>query len=204
MTKQQFSKAPGRFAVIVPAGIAAICMLTAAFGEAARSALRYERLGLADGEWWRIFTAHVVHLGPTHTLLNLAGFAALVWLFLEEIRPAEWLLCGVLAGAAIALGLWLQAPETQWYVGLSGVLHGWFALGAARTCATRRRFGLVMLSALGLKLLWEQLAGTMPFTQALEIGPVIVDAHLYGALAGGLFYVISDFRMLVGRSNAPL
>jgi rhomboid family GlyGly-CTERM serine protease len=188
----------------VPAGVAAICLLTAAFGDAARSALRYERLGLSDGQWWRLLTGHLVHLGPTHTLLNVAGLAALVWLFVEEIRPLEWLLSGALAGAGIALGLWLWAPETEWYVGLSGVLHGWFALGAARTCKTQRRFGLVMLSALAGKLLWEQLAGTMPFTQALAVGPVIVDAHLYGALGGVACYVISNLRTLVGGSAAPL
>ena len=188
----------------MPSGLGLICLLTAAFGEAARNSLRYERIALADGEWWRVLTGHLVHLGPAHTLLNLAGFAALVWLFLDEIRPREWLLSGAVAGVGIALGLYLRAPETQWYVGLSGVLHGWFALGAARTCTSRPQFGFVMLLGLCLKLLWEQLSGTLPFTQALEIGPVIVDAHLYGALAGALFYVISMLRALVGRSGTPL
>jgi rhomboid family GlyGly-CTERM serine protease len=190
--------------LLVPAGIAAVCLATAVLGESARQRLRYERIGLVDGEWWRAVTAHLVHLGPTHTLLNVAALAALAWLFIEEIRPAQWLLCGLLAALAIAAGLYLGDPQTQWYVGLSGVLHGWFVLGAARTSETRRSFGLIMLLGIVVKLAFEQLAGTMPFTQALEIGPVIVDAHLYGAVAGALFYVISRLKAVVGRSGAPL
>lgn len=188
----------------MPAALVLVCLVLAGFGDTAREALRYERLGLLDGQWWRAVTGHLVHLGATHTLLNLAGFGLLVWLFIDEIRPVEWLTAGLTAALAISLGLFALAPATDWYVGLSGVLHGYFALGAARTCHSQRRFGIVMLAALAAKLAWEQGLGTMPFTQALAIGPVIVDAHLYGALGGALFYVTSTLRTLVGRSDAPL
>lgn len=204
MTKPQYSRRYGRSVNLLPVGLTVICVITAAFGDAARFWLRYERAGLLDGEWWRIVTGHLVHLGPTHTLLNLAGFGLLLWLFIAEIRPWEWVAAGLVSAASIALGLFFWGPETDWYVGLSGVLHGWFAIGAARTCAKQARFGLAMLLGLAAKLIWEQLRGTMPFTLALDIGPVVVDAHLYGALGGALFYVISRLGMLVGRSGSPL
>lgn len=184
--------------------LAAVCLLTAAFGDSARAVLRYERGELLEGEWWRALSGHLVHLGVVHTVLNLAGFALLVWLFRAEVRRWAWLTVGLTAAVAISLGLALLNPQTHWYVGLSGVLHGWFAFGAARTLHNDARFGLLLLAALLAKLGWEQLSGAMPFTTALDIGPVVVAGHLYGALGGGLCYVIWRARMLVAASLRPL
>jgi rhomboid family GlyGly-CTERM serine protease len=204
VTKPQFSRRVRRAGYLLSAGLIVICLSTALLGDAARDWLRYERSGLLAGEWWRVMTGHLVHLGLAHTLLNLAGMGLLIWLFRVEIRPWEWFVAGLVSAACIALGLFAWAPETAWYVGLSGVLHGWFVVGAARTCESQPRFGAAMLLGLALKLTWEQLQGTMPFTLALDVGPVVVDAHLYGALGGALFYVTLRARVLVGRSGAPL
>ena len=43
-----------------------------------------------------------------------------------------------------------------------------------------------MLVIFAAKLGWEQLAGPLPFTGETAGGPVIVDAHLYGAVGGAL------------------
>ena len=204
MTKPQFSKRLCSAELAGHGALMGVCLLAAAFGDGGRAALRYERVGLLDGQWWRVVTGHLVHLGGVHTLLNLAGFALLIWLFQAEIRRWAWLTVGLAAAAAIALGLFLFSPQTQWYVGLSGVLHGWFAFGTARTLHSDLRFGLLLLVALLVKLGWEQFSGPMPFTTGLNIGPVVVDAHLYGALGGGLCYVAWRGRKLVAASERPL
>ena len=64
--------------------------------------LRYERAAIAAGELWRGISAHLVHLGFTHTLLNLAGFVLVIWLFRTDIRRWEWLTVGLVAAVTIA------------------------------------------------------------------------------------------------------
>ncbi len=53
--------------------IALLCVCIAAFGDAARELLRYERVAIAEGEYWRLLSAHFAHLGYPHQALNLAG-----------------------------------------------------------------------------------------------------------------------------------
>ena len=76
-------------------------------------------------------------------------------------------------------------PELDWYVGLSGVLHGCMAAGLAAWLA-RARDPLVLLVAVlfAAKLGWEQWQGPLPFTAGTLALPVIVEAHSYGALGG--------------------
>ena len=68
------------------------------------------------------------------------------------------------------------------------MLHGWFAAGAlamTRDSAPReRRFGAILLALIVLKLVYEQWLGPLPMTAESAGGPVVVDAHLFGALGG--------------------
>ena len=149
-------------------------------------ALRYHREAILHGQVWRLLSAHLLHLGWSHLLLNLCGLA-LVWaLFVDELAGAfGWV---VLLGSALGVGLGLLRfdPGLEWYVGLSGVLHGLFVAGALRRWPEQRLEASVMLAVVAGKLLWEQVMGPMPGTSAISGGNVIVDAHLFGAVGGCL------------------
>jgi rhomboid family GlyGly-CTERM serine protease len=150
-------------------------------GEAAEALLRYERGALAGGQWWRLLTAHVVHLDLRHALLNTAGLA-LVWaLFARNYSAKAWLAIVLGAMAAIDAGLWLRDSTVQWYVGSSGVLHGAMAAGALAHIRLAERDGWLLAALLGAKLIYEQTVGALPFSGS---DPVVVDAHLYGVLGG--------------------
>lgn len=153
--------------------------------------LRYQRAAILHGQVWRLFSAHLLHLGGSHLLLNLCGLA-LVWaLFVRELAGVVgWL---VLFGSALGVGLGLLFfdPRLEWYVGLSGVLHGLFVAGALRRWPEQRLEAGVMLAVVAGKLLWEQVMGPMPGTTAISGGNVIVDAHLFGAIGGGLVALLS-------------
>jgi hypothetical protein len=69
-------------------------------------------------------------------------------------------------------------------VGLSGILHGYVVAGALLLAARQSRIGLGLLASVAAKVAWEQYAGPIPFTQASAGGPVVVAAHLYGAVGG--------------------
>lgn len=156
------------------------------FGGPMSPSLRYQRDIILQGEWWRLVTGHLVHLGNSHLLLNLAGLVLLGWVFAPGLRAAHWLL--VLAGSwlALTLGFLLLEPQLQWYVGLSGVLHGLLLGALMLDNGLDLRARVILIVAVFLKLAWEQWAGELPLTASAAGGPVVVDAHLYGGLGGWL------------------
>jgi rhomboid family GlyGly-CTERM serine protease len=158
-----------------------LLLLLAASGDWGRSALQYERVALSHYQWWRLLSAHLVHLGWRHAWLNCAGLALLWMLFAREFAPRRWLWIVLLSAASIDAGLWLLRPEVDWYLGASGVLHGTWAAGA---CAMYRRgdgYGAALLLLLVVKLVYEQQSGASLFDRDL---PLVSVAHLYGALGG--------------------
>lgn len=174
-------------------------MLVAALGGAsARAALRFDRAAIEAGEWWRLVSGHFVHLGWSHTWLNLAGLGLAAVLFAREYRHLEWLAIGLASVAAIDIALLALRPDLAWYVGLSGVLHGVYVAGALRWLLAREPEGWVLAVFLVAKLAWEQGFGALPLSASTAGGPVVVDAHLAGAL-GGLAVAMA----LAGRDATP-
>lgn len=174
----------GRY--IVPAGIAVLAVVAEVFGEAARSLLRYDRDGLADGESWRLVSGHIVHLGPSHMVMNVAALAVLALIFGNSMRSRDWLAAAVLSSLAIGGGLYWLSPAVGWYVGLSGVLHGFWAAACVRALAHGERDGLIFTSLILIKLGYETLIGPVPLTGAVAAGPVVEVAHAYGAAGGAV------------------
>lgn len=173
----------GRAAWVL-AALSAVLIVLAAVGEPLTTRLRFERAGIEAGELWRLLSGHLVHLGWQHLWLNVAGLLLIGVLFGQAYTVGAWLL--ILAGAVILMDLSFWQSGLEWYVGLSGLLHAGFAAGTLRWISGRLRDGFVLGAILVGKLAWEQIVGPMPFSEASAGGPVVVDAHLYGALGGGL------------------
>lgn len=163
-------------------------------GDSARMALRYERAAIGAGEWWRLLSAHAVHLDAHHFALNALGLV-LVWaLFAREYRAAGWALIVTGGALCISLGLWCFDPQVQWYVGASGVLHSVMAAGCVKRIADRQWDRYILAGGLVIKLAWEQVAHA-----EATLTPVIVDAHLFGAVGGGLIAAALCARMAIIR-----
>jgi rhomboid family GlyGly-CTERM serine protease len=161
---------------------ACISVLFELGGEPVRLALRYEKSAAWHGEYWRLLTGHFVHAGTAHLLLNVVGVGLIATLFFRDYSPRQWLMILLASVAAIDLGFVLFEPQLEWYVGLSGVLHGALAAGAVAWWQHEtRRFALALTAILVGKLSWEQWQGALPLSGDM---PVIVDAHLYGAFGG--------------------
>jgi len=157
--------------------IVLVLHLLLALGDTATLLLRYDRGAIAAGGWWRLLTAHIVHLDLHHLVLNEFGLV-LVWaLFADDFDAVEWIII-VLAGAlAISCGLWWLSPKVGWYVGASGVLHTIMGAGVAKHLVAREWDRWILLACVFAKLAYEQYGGHEPPL-------VVVDAHLYGALCG--------------------
>src|SRR5271156_1563169 len=106
-------------------------------GDSVSALLRYDRSAIAGGGWWRLLTAHIVHLDVHHLILNELGLVLMWSLFAQDYDAVDWCII-VLSGAlSISCGLWWLSPKVTWYVGASGVLHTVMAAGAAKHLIAR-------------------------------------------------------------------
>jgi rhomboid family GlyGly-CTERM serine protease len=146
-------------------------------GDSVGQLLRYDRSAIAAGGWWRLLTAHIVHLDVHHLVLNELGLVLMWSLFAQDYDAVEW--CAIVSAGALAIssGLWWLSPRVAWYVGASGVLHSVMAAGAAKHLAERSWDRWILVIGLCAKLASEQWGGS-------RAPMIVVDAHLYGACAG--------------------
>lgn len=149
--------------------------------------MRYERERIADGELWRLVSGHLVHLGPTHALMNIVALAVLALLLARYLKPIDWLWLFLVSALTIDAGLYWFSPNVTWYVGLSGVLHGFWAGATVFAWRDDRRQAAVLTALLIIKLSYESWYGPVPMTGAIAAGPVVAVAHAYGAFGGGCF-----------------
>lgn len=161
--------------------------------------LPYERVPIGEGEWWRLLTGNLIHLGWGHLGLNVAGLLAIGWLFAEDYTVTDWGFIFLLSGFTTSIGLYLFTPEIAWCVGLSGALHGLFAAGAIAWLFDGVAAGAWLLAGGAAKIAYEQMFGAMPMSAETIGGGVVTDAHLWGAIGG----VIGGIMIGVWRRKRP-
>ena len=179
----------------LPLALIAVATLAALAGDAGREWLRYDRVWVAQGETWRFLSAHIVHLGWTHLLLNSLGLLLVWYLVGANLNARRWLATMLVVIVCIDAGFWWLNPELLWYVGLSGLLHGMLVAGLLAALPRISAETAVLGVLLVLKLGWEQLGGPLPGSEVSSGGPVVVDAHLYGALGGAMGAFLTIIRV---------
>ena len=148
------------------------------------STFQFDRILVDQGQYWLLITGHLVHLNWTHWALNMAGLVIVAVFFSLYGNIFDWLFVLLFSAIVIGLGLYWFHPELIWYVGLSGVLHGLFIYGAIREIRFYPFSGYVLVLLLAAKLFWEYMSGPLPGSEEMTGGRVVVEAHMYGAMAG--------------------
>lgn len=159
------------------------------WGDNAANELMYRRSEIQVGQLWRLLTAHWVHLSMTHLVLNLLSLGGIWLLFREALAGVTGYLIVGLIAPALSLCLLAFHPGIEWYVGFSGVLHGLLMAGALLSWRGSPMLSALILLIVTAKLAIELLLGASPELEAFIHSPVLVPAHLYGALLGGLFVI---------------
>ncbi|ALP53105.1 hypothetical protein Tel_08010 [Candidatus Tenderia electrophaga] len=180
---------------LLPVVITLLALLLALGGDGVNEALRYQAAEIKGGELWRLLSGNLVHLGWGHTLMNLLGLGLIWGLFWGAFNQRQWLIITFVSALAVGLGLLAFNPQLLWYVGLSGVLHGLFVGGAVGGIRRGDRREAILLVAVVGKLMWEQFYGALPGSADMAGGPVIVDAHLYGAIGGAFAALLFKPRL---------
>lgn len=155
------------------------------------SVLRFDRHLIENGQWWLLLSGNFVHLGSSHLWMNLAGLALVVALVWQHYSVWQWAALTIMASLVVCVGLWRFNPEVLAYVGFSGTLHGLIIAGVIADIRIFPRSAVILLFLIAGKLVMEQLGGALPGSESVAGGRVVVDAHLYGAIAGGVFGVLA-------------
>ena len=162
--------------------------------------LRFSREEIAAGQWWRLLTGNLVHLGYPHLFLNLAGLAVISLLLAPAMTVPQWAVTGVVSMCGVGLGLWWFDPALYWYVGLSGALYGLLLGGAIAEFRQQKLIGAIIALYTVGKIVWEQIYGAVESSEKITGGNVIVNAHLYGMVCGGAAAFFLGW--VIGRSKA--
>jgi len=174
-------------AYAAPAAIGALAALTELGGEPLRQLFRYDRAAVAGGELWRLLTGHLEHLGPSHMVMNVIALSVLAFVLGPLLKPRDWIAVSLSSALAIDAGLYWLNPSIAWYVGLSGVLHGYWAAASVNGLIRRRPEALALTALILVKLGYETFVGSVPLTGEIAAGPVVTEAHAFGAAGGALW-----------------
>ncbi|WP_240467152.1 MULTISPECIES: rhombosortase [unclassified Comamonas] len=165
-----------------------------------RELLRYEVQAQALGQWWRMLTAHWVHLSWAHMAINACGL-----LLCCALADAMWTVRRLLTsmavlGAMVSLLLWGISPQVNDYVGLSGVLYGLIVWMLLPPVLLHRdgMAAMVLLVVMGW-LGWQSWVGPDLREQRLIGGYIVTQAHWFGVLGGILGALTGCSRQLRGR-----
>ncbi len=154
---------------------------------------------LEEGQWWRLFSAPLLHGGLLHILFNGVAlvFAGAV---LENAIGRAWF-AGLFAVSAVtgsAMSLLIN-PDSLISVGASGAIMGLFA--AAFAVGYRYPEGSPMRSFLISGSLRVLIPSMLPLFGGLTGEKIDYAAHLGGALGGA---AVGALLVLLWRREAPL
>src|SRR3546814_5092394 len=102
----------GRQAWLQAVMLAGLLLRLQAGGDETQAALRFSRQALEQGAWWRLFTAHFIHLGWAHTVLNIAGVLLCCALAPQLFNPYIWPRMACLA-FGVGISLWRSEEHTS-------------------------------------------------------------------------------------------
>ncbi len=154
------------------------------WGEPARDLFRYDVNQIDAGQWWRFLSANLVHTNWFHWGLNAVGIVLIWWIFRLQLTQSKWLIFFVILAPTHLMLLYWFAPELKWYVGFSGVLHGWLAAAAIFDIRCKYWVGYLLFFGLWGKVIWEYFYGSATGVEQLINAHVATEAHFSGVIMG--------------------
>ena len=161
----------------------------------------WDRSLIQQGEIWRLITGNFTHTNLPHLMMNATALTVFCFIFKDILNPKKlWLL---LFSISLLTGSFLLLSAMQSYVGLSGVLHGLFIWAAIEDIKQQRNTGWLLLIGVLAKIAWEQYFGASTSTISLINAKVATEAHLIGALSGGMLQLVNYILMFNKASDVP-
>ncbi|MDH5434440.1 MAG: rhombosortase [Gammaproteobacteria bacterium] len=182
--------------------IALLIIITQSFQPGSIELLRYESISVNQGEWWRLISANFTHANWNHVWLNLLGLILIDYIFQpfvnQKVRLTALSFC--IFTNLMLLHLFMTL---DWYVGLSGALHGFLItclLIAAKPLKPYAHLFIVLIAGkLFIEMNWE----VNDVTAGMIETNVVEEAHLAGSISGLIFYLLyfSWLKLLKNKTS---
>jgi rhomboid family GlyGly-CTERM serine protease len=175
----------------VSVAVASACALLSWAPQSLVGQLAFDRHAILHGEWWRLWSAHLVHFSMTHALIDAATLFAIG--LLAELEFGSRRIASLLfAGAClISSGLLFASPALLEYRGASAIaVMLAVAVGISRwrsQTSTRVILGILM-GCLIAKIGFDAIGMSATLTDLPDHVRVAWQAHLLGAVLGGFWY----------------
>ncbi|MGA2248412.1 MAG: rhomboid family intramembrane serine protease [Verrucomicrobiota bacterium] len=157
----------------------AVHVVSFASGRGVDIAGRMDSAAVRAGQWWRIFTAMLLHADVAHLASNVSLGVVLLGLVMGRYGSGTGLLAAYLAGATGNLAGLVFYPEPHFGVGASGMVMGGLGLLAVQSVTLLRH------GAVGRKYVFRGLlAGLMLFVLFGLSPETDVVAHFGGFVTG--------------------
>ncbi|MDB6060166.1 MAG: rrtA [Verrucomicrobiaceae bacterium] len=186
-------------AIVLPAAAMTALQL---FSNQITNRLIFNRGDVDNGEVWRLFSCHFIHLSWQHLMLNLLGYALLFLLYPKNFLHREHGITVFLLTILIGGSIYFLSPKIDWYLGYSGVLIGLYAYFSISNIGKIRVLGSAIFFILISKIIREHYLGIGTATWLSYKMPVAVDAHLYGAVSGAVMGLVVYFKRQRRNQNS--
>jgi len=157
-------------------------------GQALFDNLLFDKTLIAQGEYWRLLSAHFVHCNFQHLLWDLLAFL-IIGSVIELNNDRHFIPCLIIS--CLAVSGWMFFIETKFssYCGLSGALNGLLVLAAVMQYRrTGEKMCLGILLATIAKIIFELSTHETIFTD-LSVRAV-PGSHAAGYLAGIVYLLL--------------
>jgi rhomboid family GlyGly-CTERM serine protease len=188
------------------AAVAGLCIGLALAPDGLTQALAWDRQAIGAGQWWRLWTGHLVHYSLRHAMLD-ASAVLLLGVIAERYFTRRIVATALLFGApSISIALWWLVPDLVDYRGASAIatLLGVLSVAALWSSMPRHRVLLAALAAIFFaKTICDALAFQITLAALPERVTVAWQAHVFGiavAVAALIFWSRGSQRMAMTQA----
>jgi len=178
---------------LCPIIIALVSAALYLFQQSALPLLEFSRDAINQGQWWRLLSGNIMHTNHWHLLLNIAGLFMLSHLFGRLFSLRHFIVFSTFNASLVGIMLYYYSTDIDYYVGLSGYLHGLFVYGCLIEIKHGMKSSWLLLGAVIAKIGYETLYGASTDMSELINASVATDAHLFGAIIA-----VPQFLLLMG------
>jgi len=142
------------------------------------------------GEFWRVFSAYLVHSNVWHMAMNLLGLVVVSWFWRDAVSPRHFLLLVASSALFVSLCYLFLHPANTVYFGFSAILYSLIAAFSLITWQRQPWANAIVLIVMGGRALQQWLVpGSSEGVASLIDAPVAAESHLYGLVWGVLWGV---------------
>ncbi|HKI62511.1 MAG TPA: rhombosortase [Mariprofundaceae bacterium] len=177
---------------------ALICWIVWFLPDTTSSTLAFDRQAIVAGQLWRLWTCHVTHFSWQQLSIDSSVVAILGYTVQRHMKAMHLMALFTLALPLVSLAIFWLVPDMLHYRGASGIGAMLWMMAACQMLLQSRRYsayfwlGIIFLTLLFAKLIGEAFLGMQAVSALPGNVQVAWQAHLFGAIIGGMDFFLAQ------------